>query len=98
MVDKDDMETLESALAIEEGKDYVTLFTCTPYGVNTHRLLVRGSRIPYDGSDSETPTVVESMVKAVTNYYMLFMIMGIAITILIILLLRFLFRRKQPKS
>jgi sortase A len=98
MVDKDDMETLESALAIEDGKDYVTLFTCTPYGVNTHRLLVRGTRIPYDGSEDETPTVVGSMVKAVTNYYMLFMIMGIAVTILIILLLRFLFRRKQPKS
>jgi sortase A len=98
MVDKDDTETLESALAIEDGKDYVTLFTCTPYGVNTHRLLVRGTRIPYDGSDVEAATVVGSMVKAVTNYYMLFMIMGIAITILIILLLRFLFRRKQPKS
>lgn len=34
-----------SALTIEEGKDYCTLVTCTPYGVNTHRLLVRGHRI-----------------------------------------------------
>lgn len=34
-----------SALAIEEGKDYCTLVTCTPYGINTHRLLVRGHRI-----------------------------------------------------
>lgn len=34
-----------SALDIEEGKDYVTLVTCTPYGLNTHRLLVRGERI-----------------------------------------------------
>jgi sortase A len=34
------------ALAIEKGKDYCTLVTCTPYGVNTHRLLVRGHRIP----------------------------------------------------
>ena len=33
------------ALQIVEGKDYCTLFTCTPYGVNTHRLLVRGIRI-----------------------------------------------------
>ena len=41
MVDKDDHETLENALKIEEGKDQVTLFTCTPYGVNSHRLLVR---------------------------------------------------------
>lgn len=34
-----------SALAIEEGKDYCTLVTCTPYGINTHRLLIRGHRI-----------------------------------------------------
>ena len=33
------------ALQIEEGKDYCTLVTCTPYGINTHRLLVRGHRI-----------------------------------------------------
>ena len=32
-------------LKIEEGKDYCTLVTCTPYGINTHRLLVRGHRI-----------------------------------------------------
>lgn len=34
-----------AGLAIEEGKDYCTLVTCTPYGINTHRLLVRGHRI-----------------------------------------------------
>ena len=32
-------------LYIEEGKDYCTLLTCTPYGINTHRLLVRGHRV-----------------------------------------------------
>ncbi len=32
-------------LQIEEGQDLCTLFTCTPYGINTHRLLVRGHRI-----------------------------------------------------
>ena len=32
-------------LGIEEGKDYCTLVTCTPYGINTHRLLVRGHRV-----------------------------------------------------
>lgn len=35
-------------LYIAQGKDYVTLVTCTPYAVNTHRLLVRGTRIPYE--------------------------------------------------
>ena len=33
------------ALLIEEGKDYCTLVTCTPYGVNSHRMLVRGKRV-----------------------------------------------------
>lgn len=33
------------ALGVEPGKDYVTLVTCTPYAVNTHRLLVRGARV-----------------------------------------------------
>ena len=36
-----------SDLRIDPTKDYVTLVTCTPYGINSHRLLVRGTRIPY---------------------------------------------------
>ena len=36
-----------SDLTITRGEDYCTLFTCTPYAVNTHRLLVRGHRVPY---------------------------------------------------
>ncbi|WP_294465339.1 class C sortase [uncultured Ruminococcus sp.] len=37
-------------LRVVKGKDYVTLLTCTPYSVNTHRLLVRGKRVEYDDS------------------------------------------------
>ena len=40
-VEPDDLSCLE----IEEGKDFCTLVTCTPYGINTHRLLVRGHRV-----------------------------------------------------
>ena len=36
------------ALSVQEGEDYCTLLTCTPYAVNSHRLLVRGHRIPYE--------------------------------------------------
>lgn len=35
-------------LRINQGADHVTLITCTPYGINSHRLLIRGSRVPYD--------------------------------------------------
>ena len=42
-------------LKIESGKDLCTLVTCTPYGINTHRLLVRGERIPYaEPAEEET--------------------------------------------
>lgn len=37
-----------AALQLDEDRDYCTLITCTPYGVNTHRLLVRGSRVEGD--------------------------------------------------
>lgn len=96
MVDKDDHETLEKALQIEEGKDQVTLFTCTPYGVNSHRLLVRGTRVPYTGEEASTP--VDTMLEAVQNYYMLYLILGLAITLLIILLMRFLMGSGRKKG
>lgn len=43
------------ALSIEPGQDYATLVTCTPYAINTHRLLVRGERIPYEEAIKEVP-------------------------------------------
>ena len=42
-----------SLLAVEEGEDFVTLLTCTPYGINSHRLLVRGTRVISGASASE---------------------------------------------
>lgn len=55
IVDPYDMEPL----AIDPDQDYCTLVTCTPYGINTHRLLVRGHRIPNLESEEETPADVE---------------------------------------
>lgn len=49
-----------SPLQIVEGEDYVTLYTCTPYGVNTHRLLVRGHRIP-NPEEEETVDPVQAV-------------------------------------
>lgn len=97
MVDKDDMSTLEEALGIEEGADQVTLFTCTPYGVNSHRLLVRGKRVPYGGEEEVEQTPVETMLKAVQNYYMLYLVLGLSVTLLVILFMRFLFRPRKKK-
>nr|WP_306428998.1 class C sortase [Corynebacterium sp. 76QC2CO] len=41
------------SLRAEEGKDYITLITCTPYGINSHRLLVRGHQVPLEASDQQ---------------------------------------------
>lgn len=97
MVDKGDHEALANALQIEEGKDQVTLFTCTPYGVNSHRLLVRGTRVPYSGEEEVETSVAETMLKSVQNYYMIYLILGLSITFLIILFMRFLFKKKDRK-
>ncbi len=96
MVDKDDIDALEDALKVEEGADYVTLFTCTPYGVNSHRLLVRGHRVPYDGELESTP--VDSMVQAIQNYYMLYLLLGLGVTALIILIMRRVMGPKKGKK
>ncbi|MEZ3487407.1 MAG: class C sortase [Lachnospiraceae bacterium] len=93
MIDKDDYDALEEALKIEKGQDYVTLFTCTPYGVNSHRLLVRGHRVPYDGELESTP--VEGMVQAIQNYYMLYLLSGLGAAILGILIVRRVIGKKS---
>lgn len=47
-------------LEITAGQDYCTLVTCTPYAINTHRMLVRGTRIPYNGEEeANTPQAVQ---------------------------------------
>lgn len=45
-----------SDLLIHREEDYVTLVTCTPYGINSHRLLVRGTRVPYEEAQAVTPS------------------------------------------
>ena len=49
-----------SRLQVVEGKDYVTLITCTPYGVNDHRLLVRGVRTEYTAEEYEGEQKMDS--------------------------------------
>lgn len=50
-------------LMISEGRDYCTLVTCTPYGINTHRILVRGHRITGDESSSDSVKITSDAVK-----------------------------------
>ncbi len=81
MIDKDDHDALTEAMEIEEGKNYVTLFTCTPYGINSHRLLVRGKNVPYYGEDDEATITAETMLQSFKDYYMLYIILITSIAI-----------------
>ena len=86
-----------SALAVEEGEDLVTLLTCTPYGVNTERLLVRGHRVPYEEqkvADEKTPL---SGISLHTNY-LLWVIIGLVITTIFILVLYLKEKKLQKKK
>ena len=79
------------ALQIVEGKDYCTLFTCTPYGVNTHRLLVRGIRIE---------TITEKPVIYVANEAFriepLLVTPAVAAPMLLVLLVHLLVKYREP--
>lgn len=97
MIEKDDIEALQDALKNEEGQDYVTLFTCTPYGVNSHRLLVRGHRVAYHGEDDETSTMSDNMLQSVKDYYMLYALTAVAISVLAALGIRIIRNRKSEK-
>lgn len=74
------------ALAVEEGEDLATLVTCTPYGVNTHRLMVRGHRVPYVEEEVAEEKVPLSQISLHTSY-LLWVIVGLTVTGLFILFL-----------
>lgn len=74
-----------SDLAVEPGQDLVTLLTCTPYAVNTKRLLVRGHRVPYEEKTIEKEEK-ESPMSLYTNY-LLWVVVGLAVTAVLIIFL-----------
>ena len=97
----DDISVVEpedtAKLAVQDGEDLVTLLTCTPYGVNTQRLLVQGHRVPYDEqevSDEQTPL---SGISLHTNY-LLWVIVGITVTGVFILILFIREKRLRKKA
>ena len=88
----DQILTIEPAevesLSVVYGKDYATLVTCTPYAVNTHRLLVRGYRIPY--SDEEYEEVVQNVEQRTDTNYMMMQAVCVAVGIAIAVVIYFI--------
>ncbi len=71
-----------SALGIVPGQDYVTLVTCTPFGVNTHRLLLRGKRVPFEETDiQEEPVQTKQTASTWREQYLKGILMGLGILV-----------------
>ena len=86
-----------TALAVEDGQDLVTLLTCTPYGVNTERLLVRGHRVPYVEEEVKEEKTVLSGSSLHTNY-LLWVFVGLSVTALFVFVLYLKEKKLQKKK
>ena len=83
-----------SELDIVEGKDLVTLVTCTPYGVNTHRLLVRGIRTEYVEEEESNETVPQMLAKTDPKKVLA---AGSVVLVILILLVYLIVRRGEKR-
>lgn len=86
------------SLAVEEGEDLVTLFTCTPYGVNSHRLLVRGHRVPYEPEEVQEEAAGPIFGSGIRTNYLLWAVIGLAATGTAVTILVLRDRKKRLKS
>ncbi|HIV53181.1 MAG TPA: class C sortase [Candidatus Mediterraneibacter norwichensis] len=100
----DQIETVEpdelNSLQVVKGRDLVTLLTCTPYAVNTHRLLVRGTRIPYEEAREIQEEQEQNALPLWLREYFTSIVVGIfflALLITAVLLWRKRSRRKGKK-
>ena len=80
------------ALAIEEGMDLCTLVTCTPYGINSHRLLVRGHRVENEAEEKTVRVTADALQIEPT-----LVAVALAVPVLLILLVLLLFTTRRRK-
>ena len=97
VVDPDDTSDLD----IVEGEDYVTLVTCTPYAINSHRLLVRGHRTEYTGEEKgKTVSQLQpaAMARRVIDVWPWFLFMMAAVVLVeALIILAILLKRRRDK-
>ena len=79
-----------------EGRDLVTLLTCTPYAVNTHRLLVRGSRVPYEETQNVNDKIKMDL-ETNRSWIYIYVLGAILGMILIFILILHLWRKKRKR-
>ena len=86
-----------ACLGVENGKDLVTLMTCTPYGVNSHRLMVRGHRVEYE---PEMVALEEEKAGEEISFhtnYLFWVVVGVSVTGVVIFVLYLRERRIRKK-
>jgi len=84
-------------LNIEEGQDFVTLLTCTPYGINSHRLLVRGTRV-LDGRPVTGRLILSNELEEISLIYILpVALLTVVVMVVLVIGIKSLFGRK-PKE
>ena len=77
------LPTDTSLLQIADGKDQVTLVTCTPFGINTHRLLVRGHRVPYVPEQEAEAAEMQKAASSWTQHYLTGLAIGLGVVAVI---------------
>lgn len=82
------------ALRAVEGKDYMTLVTCTPYGINSHRLLVRGERVAYTPEEIEER--IEDTKSVITKEtWIILAAPALVVVLLLFFIIRWIVRRRK---
>lgn len=87
-----------SRLSVLSGKDCVTLVTCTPYGVNSHRLLVRGVRVDGNDLSAKEDGIINELLNIDIKYLLTFSLIGLCIIFVIVKKLRNICKNKAIKK
>lgn len=89
-VEPDETESLN----VSETEDLVTLVTCTPYGVNSHRLLVRGHRVEY--TEEDVAEAEKHSVGSIHTDYTLWIVVSAAFTVVFVVAMIFFIKKRKP--
>lgn len=89
------LPTETESLAIQQGEDLVTLITCTPYGINSHRLLVHAHRIPYEPQMEEAIEQVGGFINIPLPYLALLIALAVLAVFVIVLKVRTMRRDRR---
>ncbi|MBQ2427495.1 MAG: class C sortase, partial [Ruminococcus sp.] len=98
VTDKDVVEPDDSSkLEVVQGKDLLTLVTCTPYGINSHRLLIHAERVPFAVATHDSAATISQLTES--NYYssQLQIVIAGFVVIAVVIVKIYYWRRKRKR-